>query len=107
MGQYFLIANLDKKEYIKPHDCGSGAKLWEITVNIGGILVYLTRKSDDYGGGDIEPDECKYAGRWAGDRIITIGDYDSSDLYHKILQSGEWNNISKEVYPEYVKFVEH
>jgi len=30
MGQYFLILNLDKKEYLHPHKLGSGYKLWEI-----------------------------------------------------------------------------
>ena len=89
MGQYFVIVNLDKKEYLDPHKMGSGMKLYEITgSNLSRVLPYLLRQSTGLGGGDIyEPDRCKNAGIWAGDRIIVIGDYDEdgiSDLMVKL-----------------------
>ena len=40
------------------------------------------RKSDEGGGGDInDPERFETLGRWAGDRITLIGDYDSSRLW--------------------------
>ena len=114
MGQYFLIANLDKKEYIHPHNfidkTGNyfGAKLWEICANkIAGVLPYLLRKSDETGGGDIQdPELFPNAGRWAGDRIVVIGDYDSSELYDKICDSEDWTEISSIIAEEYQRFIE-
>ena len=86
MGQYFFIANLDKKEYICTWDVDSGAKFLEILCNnIARLVPYLLRKSDEGGGGDIDNfNELEYCGRWACDRIVIIGDYDSSELYSEI-----------------------
>ena len=83
MGQYFLIANLTKQEYLHPYRLGMPGKLWEICANNQiGVLAYLLRKSDKLGGGDIPRfEEFPNAGRWAGDAIVVIGDYDSSKLW--------------------------
>jgi len=103
MGQYFVIVNLDKKEYIHPHNLGSGAKLWEICANpIAGVLPFLLRKSSETGGGDIDF-ESRVAGRWAGDRIVVVGDYDKSGLYDKTEM--EFKEISKMVKRDYEKFI--
>lgn len=103
IGQYFLIANLDKKEFIHPHDLNTGAKLWEIcSNNVGGLLLFLLRQSCDRGGGDIREDY-KFAGRWANNRIIVVGDYDESKLYSKAKE--EFRNISKEANKEFVDFI--
>lgn len=82
MGQYFLIVNMDKKEYIHPHKMGSGLKLLEITFSeICRIFPLLLRKSSEGGGGDADDMGLTCLGRWAGDRIVVIGDYDNSKLY--------------------------
>ena len=94
MGQYFLLVNLDKKEYIAPHSLNSGAKFLEF-IYYSDVLFLLLRKSNEEGGGDIDTNEYKNAGRWAGDKIILIGDYDESKLYDKALQ--EYKDISKEL----------
>lgn len=96
-----------------------GLKLWEICANRGaGVIPYLLRKSDEGGGGDVDADKAKWAGRWAGDRILVVGDYDSSKLYQKVmgddgeaLQKNEelpllpYMDISLAVRKEYEKFL--
>ena len=96
MGQYFTIANLDKKEFVKTWDINCGAKFYEILCNnIARLVPYLLRKSDEYGGGDIRNSESLgYCGRWACDKIVIIGDYDSSGLYDQISEKNGWKNIS-------------
>ena len=91
MGQYFLIVNTEKEEYLHPHKFGNGLKLAEV---IGGGesgalsgLALLLRQSQETGVGDWPDfpvlDEQPYLGRWAGDTITIVGDYDKSRLYHK------------------------
>ena len=104
MGQYFLIVNLDKKEFIHPHKLGSGLKLWEICAsNACRVLPFLLRKSNETGGGDIQK-EYKNAGRWAGDRIVVVGDYDESGLYDKALK--EFKDISHKIKDEFNDFIQ-
>lgn len=85
MGQYFKIVNEDKREVVTAWGLGSTAKFWEWFYNYpAGVFVWLLRKSD--GGGDIPPEERpQYTtlGRWAGDRMTLIGDYDSGGLWQR------------------------
>ena len=57
--------NLDKKEYLDPHECEGGVKFWEVVVNpkMPQLLAYILNN---------------YDGIWAGDRIAIVGDYDES-----------------------------
>jgi len=106
MGQYFLIVNLSKHEYLHPHRLGSSAKLYELCTDPRmGVLIYLLRKSDDLGGGDI-PNFSNFpnAGRWAGDAIVVVGDYDSSDFYFYV--KNHFKEITNLIKDEYNKFVE-
>lgn len=76
MGQYWLPVNLDKREFIQPHRLGAGLKLWEQVASgmTGKALLVLTAAMPERrGGGDLEPDPI--IGRWAGDRIVIVGDY--------------------------------
>jgi hypothetical protein len=68
------------------------------------VLPFLLRKSDEGGGGDLDPEDFKYAGRWAGDRIVCIGDYDSSNLFAEAEE--KYKDISEEVREEYNSFIE-
>jgi hypothetical protein len=105
MGQYFMPVNTTKKEYIRFWDIGGLAKLWEWCVNPeAGIFPYLLRKSNEGGGGDVHLDNPRYAGRWAGDEVYLIGDYDHNKLYEKAIV--EYRNISHELAEEYNRFVE-
>ena len=114
MGQYHLIANLDKREYLYPHEFGDGFKLMEFGQSAGGPLTglaVLLAATNGRGGGDFwDPGVDVYdqawspTGRWVGDRIAIIGDYfengdvpdltvlDMQDLWSDEPQT--WTNIS-------------
>ena len=95
MGQYWVIVNLDKKEFVHPHTLGAGLKLWEQLANHPStgeaLLILTTAMPEARGGGDFQPHPA--IGRWAGDRIAVVGDYaedadlapefEASKLYHK------------------------
>src|SRR5438067_2286445 len=105
MGQYFHAVNTTKREYVRSWDIGGFAKLWEWCANhAAGIFPYLLRKSSSRGGGDITLGEPEYAGRWAGDAVYLVGDYDESELYNKAEQ--EYTNISAPLVKEYNAFIE-
>jgi len=74
MGQYYVIINLDKREYLHPHrfDDGMKAKEWLWSGDICRALSVLLIDGDGRGGGDVNSPLC---GRWAGDRIVIAGDY--------------------------------
>ena len=104
MGQYFIAVNQTKKEYIRPWDIGGLAKLFEWCANHeAGIFPFLLRKSDELGGGDIEHPDAQYAGRWAGDEVYLVGDYDSSGLYDRAQKS--YRDIARGLVREYNRFI--
>jgi len=104
MGQYFMLVNHTRKEFVSPWEVGAGAKLIEwCTGAQAGLLPYLLRRSDGTGGGDVEPKDCEFAGRWAGDQVELVGDYDSSKGYKRALS--EYKNISCPLAKEYNQFM--
>jgi hypothetical protein len=61
MGQYYVAANLDKKEFLSPHACGDGAKLMEIalsTMSTMSCLAILLCDGNGRGGGDLYGATC-------------------------------------------------
>ena len=91
MGQYFITANLDKKEFINPHRLGDGLKLREQGASQGGTLNAihaLLATGSGRGGGDYI--DHPLVGRWGGDRIVVIGDY------------AERNDLNGVDYAEYI-----
>ena len=95
MGQYYIIVNLTKGEYIDPgkiRDCG--LKLTEMR-SAGHMLLGLLTPDNGRGGGDFA--EHNVWGRWAGDRIVVAGDYGDAgewipgDVGVKKEPSGEMN----------------
>lgn len=112
MGQYHMIANLDKREFIYPHKLGCGLKQQEILYTNPGpaqALFVLLCASNARGGGDLPtcslPPEGEVLGRWAGDRIAVVGDYGSDDdlpnypnaggLYELCQSVEDWEEESK------------
>lgn len=81
MGQYHVVVNLDKREYLDAFKLGTGVKLWEQIANhpsTGSALLVLLAVSNGRGGGDLDTEEVegeKVVGRWGGDRIAVVGDY--------------------------------
>lgn len=83
--------NIDKREYLHPHEFGAGLKLMEFSGQGNSImqgLAVLLAHSNDRGGGDlrcsnkgIPEDLIKLVGSWAGDRIVVAGDYDNPWLF--------------------------
>jgi hypothetical protein len=72
MGQYFLIVNKSKKEFLDPRQFGEGLKLAEFGSNSDGtmkILAWLLSDNNDH------PWSHPMGGRWAGDSIVVSGDY--------------------------------
>ena len=86
MGQYFIIVNLEKREYIHPHDIKCGAKLLELRKDpiIQDLISFL------------------YIKRWANDKVIIVGDSEDSSFFKQAIVS--FKNISKEAYNEYLIF---
>jgi hypothetical protein len=89
-----------------------GLKLREICANRAvAVIAYLLRQSDVVGGGDIKNmQEYPNAGRWAGNRVIVVGEGDKSGLYQKAMHSipnGEtYTDISMVIRREFEKLVE-
>ena len=120
MGQYHIILNNTRKEWLRPSAFGDGTKLREFGCSMGGTMTGLTlllagsntggaRGGGDFGAPEGHEDMCKVlVGRWAGDRISIIGDYAqkgdinrvraSKGLYSNTV-SGEdgWADISEHV----------
>lgn len=81
MGQYFLLVNKTKKQFMYGNAFGDGIKAKEILWNgtMLKALGFLLMKSDS--GDNYELFSNPLCGYWAGDEILIIGDYDSSKLY--------------------------
>lgn len=83
MGQYYKVCNLDKEQYLDPHDCGDGAKLMEFAGSPDGMmraLAVLLVSGNNRGGGDLRSND-PIIGSWAGDRIVIAGDYDDDGKF--------------------------
>jgi hypothetical protein len=87
MGQYHSLFNLDKLEIVNPHDLGFGAKQREHSGygngSLADILYVLIAYKEERGSGDWANDNRDFPeftngvfkGRWHGDRVAVIGDY--------------------------------
>lgn len=107
MGQYHILVNLTKKQFVHPHHIGNGLKLreqvgWECSTATA--LVMLLASSNGRGGGDFHS-LSPLVGSWAGDSVAFIGDYAESDdlkgvdaptVYNQC-DSGKFKDISAQV----------
>ena len=97
MGQYFIVANTTKKEFLHPHKFGEGLKFMEFTVGDSGVMHGLAHLLAQSSAG-IAIDDSEITGRWIGDNVVIVGDYDNSGIYNKALENEyEWTDISNAV----------
>lgn len=76
MGQYHIIVNQDKGQFIYGHAFGDGIKLLEFgNGKTMTALALLLAADNGLGGGDLNSVKSSFVGSWAGDRIIICGDY--------------------------------
>lgn len=98
MGQYHVLANLDKKEVVTPHGLGMGLKQWEHLGEFNGTLAdaqyILTMTSPNRGGGDLPRTDI--SGSWAGDRVVVLGDYTTDEDLPNVPNAGLlWRETDK------------
>ena len=103
MGQYFLVVNTTKREFLHPHKFGDGFKLMEFGCSSLGTmtaLALLLRQSSETGGGDWTPEhyggENELVGSWVGDSLVIVGDYDESGLFDTALN--DYRDISSRIF---------
>ena|SRR5215831_10705558 len=94
MGETYIVANLDQKEFINPQHLGDGGKLWEFAFRDHGstniALALLLAKRPKLAGGDAFNGR---AGSWCGNRIVIVGLYD--EMYEAVTgMVSEYANIS-------------
>jgi hypothetical protein len=97
MGQYFVVANTTKKEFLHPHKFGSGLKFLEFTLDgcsvMSGLAHLLGQSSDG-----VANDDATVTGRWIGDHVIIVGDYDTSGIFDDAMaENDEYTDISNAV----------
>jgi hypothetical protein len=70
MGQYFVLANHTREEYVNPHTVGDMYKQVEIVLGTGNLnkLALFLMTDGRVDGGAIR-------GRWGGDYVTLVGDY--------------------------------
>ena len=96
MGQYYVVVNLDKKEYIDPSEFGDQiTRLFYIGKSGRGAMSVLVSLLMDL------PAKNPFVGRWSGDRIVVSGDYAEAgkflkgeNLYNLAMEGG-FKNIGE------------
>jgi len=107
MAESFLIANMDKKQYIDPDNFRrkrDGGPAYVMKIHhlfrsvLGGAVLFLLAPRQDY---------TPFMGLWAGDRIVFVGNEGdrraSNVLYEEV---SEWQDISRDVAEAYYDFLE-
>lgn len=109
MGQYHMLVNLDKREFVNPHGLGLGLKQREHNGAFDGTLAdalyFLTMTAPARGGGDYP--QTAISGQWAGDRCVVLGDYtDDADIPGYIGAGDIWQQIGENEHGEWIDITE-
>jgi hypothetical protein len=89
----FAAVNLDQQEYIDSRNLNTSER--DITVFASDVLVYLLYGNDVLNEDDSRSqNENPNLGRWATDRVITVSDDESPDVYQKVRSGSEYEEIS-------------
>jgi hypothetical protein len=83
MGQYYVVVNTTKRQYLRPATFGNQAKLDGVTRPADGIMTGLgVLLADGNGNGDWTAQGLpSLYGSWAGDAIVLAGDYGTKGLH--------------------------
>jgi hypothetical protein len=106
MGQYHLLVNIDKREYLDPRSIALGVKQWEhqshpqwtMAGSVADAMYILTMTSPARGGGDMPATDI--SGRWAGDRVMVVGDYTEDEDLPAHFLAGQIYGEAQENYTE-------
>ena len=95
MGEYYIVANADKRQYLNSNSLGGmSVKLPGVMASpIPQILVWLLTDSAPISGGS------GIRGTWAGDRIVVAGDEGPSASVWERAQ-GEYRDITVEAFED-------
>ena len=99
MGEYFLIANDEKEQFIDPFELLSNDRFPGIMKSdfISNAILWLASSSMHEKWHDLKKGyyTTKYIGAWAGQKILVYGDYENEEKC-RIIRSN-YHNISIEV----------
>ncbi len=108
MGQYYIIVNTDKNEFIHPHSFGDGMKLGEQNKIIHLLRILIGPRKNcgnklwSYILNDREAIKISYLlpGSWSGNKIVFAGEYNDDNLYNEVIEnlSGKYTDISEYLY---------
>lgn len=96
MGEYFVFANLDKRQFFSGHSLNMSGKFsWAQDEPLSGMLVWVLAITSYL-------DKLHFQGAWAGDRVIIAGDQGAQEnLYDELRDT--FQNISIPLFEEWVK----
>jgi hypothetical protein len=80
VGQYHRPVNLTTKEFLYTHQLDCGLKAWEIIANGESICAAIAALvAVNPGNGPADLGNSPWVGRWAGHRLLCVGDYAEND----------------------------
>lgn len=94
MGQYYIVVNVTKKQYLHPHTFDDGLKLMEFGCSSDGTMLALAAllsNGNGRGSGDLHGGH-PLIGSWAGDQIVVAGDYGDDGKFLSEEEMRVWRN---------------
>jgi hypothetical protein len=89
MGESYIVANLDKKQYIDGNTLDTNNTItWTLEPPISSLLVWLVAECAYF-------PRPQYRGAWAGDRIVGAEDEGPARaLVEEVYESDEWTDVT-------------
>jgi len=106
VGETLVILNLDKKEALLSISLGKFGEAMAGDELAHKVLVWLLTKVTPaecrgFGWGNIDLSKFKYLGRWAGDRVVIVGEYNPE------INFDEFEDITVEVLKEMLEYAKN
>ncbi len=103
MGQYYLIVNTDKNEFIHPHSFEDGLKLGEQHKSIHMLRILIGPRKNSKNkqwsyildGKETIKIPYMFPGSWIGNKIVFAGEYNNNNLYNEVIDNlnGKYTDI--------------